>query len=58
MEILHNGFTLDTPPGTFPLSTDSMVLAHFVRLPKNARVLDLGSGCAALGLLPRIRPAG
>ena len=51
MEILHNGFTLDTPPGTFPLSTDSMVLAHFVRLPKNARVLDLGSGCAALGLL-------
>ena len=51
METLHNGFTLDTPPGTFPLSTDSMVLAHFVRLPKNARVLDLGSGCGTLGLL-------
>lgn len=51
MEILHNGFTLDTPPGTFPLSTDSMVLAHFARLPKNARVLDLGSGCGTLGLL-------
>ena len=51
MELLHNGFTLDTPPGTFPLSTDSMVLCDFVRLPKNARVLDLGSGCGTLGLL-------
>ena len=28
-----------------------MVLSHFVRLPKNARVLDLGSGCGTLGLL-------
>lgn len=28
-----------------------MVLAHFVRLPKNARVADLGSGGGALGLL-------
>lgn len=51
MEQLHNGFTLDIPPGTFPLSTDSMVLADFIRLPKNARVLDLGSGCGTLGLL-------
>lgn len=51
MELLHNGFTLNTPPGTFPLSTDSMLLAHFVRLPKNARVLDLGSGCGTLGLM-------
>lgn len=51
MEILYNGFTLDTPPGTFPLSTDSMVLAHFVRLPRNAKVLDLGSGCGVLGVL-------
>ena len=51
MELLHNGFTLDTPPGTFPLSTDSMVLCDFTRLPRNARVLDLGSGCGTLGLL-------
>lgn len=51
MEYLHNGFTLDTPKGTFPLSTDSMLLADFVRLPKNASVLDLGSGCGTLGLL-------
>jgi len=51
METLHNGFTLDTPAGTFPLSTDSILLASFAVLPKNARVLDLGSGCGTLGLL-------
>ena len=46
-----NGFTLDVPPGCFPLSTDSMLLSWFARLPKDARVLDLGSGCGTLGLL-------
>lgn len=51
MEYLHNGFCLDTPSGTFPLSTDSMLLASFVRLPKSAQVLDLGAGCGTLGLL-------
>ena len=51
MEYLPNGMTLETAPGCFPLSTDSMVLAHFVDLPKRARVLDLGSGCGTLGLL-------
>lgn len=51
MEQLPNGFTLNLPEGTFPLSTDSMVLSHFVKLPKSARVLDLGSGCGTLGLL-------
>ena len=51
MEYLPNGVTLEVPPGSFPLSTDSMALAHFVRLPRNARVLDLGSGCGTLGLL-------
>lgn len=51
MEFLPNGFTLELAPGSFPLSTDSMALAHFAKLPKNARVLDLGSGCGTLGLL-------
>lgn len=51
METLQNGFTLDIPPGAFPLSTDSMALAAFVKLPRNAKVLDLGSGCGTLGLL-------
>ena len=51
METLPNGYTLDIPEGAFPLSTDSMVLSHFVRFPRNARILDLGSGCGTLGLL-------
>lgn len=51
MEHLPNGFTLELPEGAFPLSTDSMVLSHFIRLPKHAAVLDLGSGCGTLGLL-------
>ena len=51
MEQLPHGLTMDIPEGSFPLSTDSMCLAHFARLPKHARVLDLGSGCGTLGLL-------
>jgi tRNA1(Val) A37 N6-methylase TrmN6 len=51
MEQLHNGFTLELCDGAFPLSTDSIALSAFAQLPKNARVLDLGSGCGTLGLL-------
>lgn len=51
MEILSRKYTLALAPGSFPLSTDSMVLADFVRLKRNASVLDLGSGCGTLGLL-------
>ena len=50
MEQLHNGFTLKLSPGAFPLSTDSIALAHFAKLSKDARVLDLGAGCGTLGL--------
>ena len=50
MEYIADHYTLDLGPG-FPLSTDSMVLADFVKLPKNAAVLDLGSGSGTLGLL-------
>ena len=57
MEIISNNFTLDLEGG-FPLSTDSMLLADFVKLPKNAAVLDLGSGCGTLGLLLCARDAG
>ena len=51
MEILHNGFSLEICPGGFPLSTDSIALSGFVTLPRNAKVLDLGSGCGTLGVL-------
>ena len=51
MERLSNGYTIDVPTGVFPLSTDSMLLSGFVRLPREARVLDLGSGCGTLGIL-------
>lgn len=51
MEQLHNGYTLELSAGAFPLSTDSVALSGFARLPRNARVLDLGSGCGTLGLL-------
>ena len=51
MEYLSNGFTLNTTDHAFPVSTDSMLLAHFVRLPRKAAVLDLGSGCGTLGVL-------
>lgn len=51
METLFNGYTLEIAPGAFPLSTDSIALADFVRLPKQARVLDLGSGCGTIGTL-------
>jgi len=58
MEYLPNGYTLTLCGGAFPLSTDSMCLAHFTRLPKKARVLDLGSGCGTLGLLLCSRDSG
>ncbi len=51
MEYLPGGLTLELPQGCFPLSTDSMALAHFAKIPKNARILDLGAGAGTLGLL-------
>ena len=58
MEYLPNGYTMELSEGCFPLSTDSVLLAHFVRLPRNARVLDLGSGCGTLGLMLCAKDAG
>ena len=51
IEYLTNGYLLDPSGGAFPLSTDSMLLADFAKLPKNARALDLGAGCGTLGIL-------
>ena len=38
-------------PEQFPLGTDSVLLADFVRLPPSASVADLGAGVGTLGLL-------
>ncbi|MBQ3252810.1 MAG: methyltransferase [Oscillospiraceae bacterium] len=51
MEYLQNGYALEIPEGCFPLSTDSVALSAFAKLPRNARVLDLGAGCGTLGML-------
>ena len=51
MEQLQNGFTLELCKDAFPLSTDSIALADFVKLTKDAAVLDLGSGCGTLGIM-------
>lgn len=58
METLFNDYSLDIAPGTFPLSTDSMALADFVKLPKHARILDLGSGCGTIGILLCAKDSG
>ena len=58
MEHLHNGFTLELCDGAFPLSTDSIALSGFARLPRQAKVLDLGAGCGTLGLLLCARDPG
>lgn len=58
METLFNGYTLEIAPGAFPLSTDSMVLADFVKLPRQAKVLDLGSGCGTIGMLLCAKDSG
>ena len=51
MEHLPKGLQMEVPPGCFPLTTDSMVLAHFAAETVKGNVLDLGSGCGTLGLL-------
>ena len=50
-EFFSGGMTLEVTDGCFRLSTDSMALADFYRLPRAAAVCDLGCGCGALGLL-------
>lgn len=50
-ETLWNGICMIQPEDGFRLGTDSILLAQFISLPKQARIADLGSGCGTLGLL-------
>ena len=51
LEQLPHGIVMQTIDGVFPLSTDSVVLGDFIRLPKQAKICDLGCGAGTLGLL-------
>lgn len=62
-EFFSGGISMEVTDGCFRLSTDSMALAAFCRLPPDGRVCDLGCGCGALGLLlcrdmPELRVTG
>ncbi len=50
-ECFSGGFSYLSGEHSFPLSTDTMALADFVRLKNASKVVDLGSGSGALGLL-------
>ena len=50
-ELLYNKYRMELSDTQFRLSTDTMVLADFARISPRSRVLDLGCGCGALGLL-------
>lgn len=49
-EQLWNGVTLECGGG-FPLGTDSVLLADFVRVPGGSAVCDLGCGSGAIALM-------
>ena len=50
-ETLPNGLTLLQDDRFFKLGQDSVLLSAFARIPRRARVLDLGCGTGALALL-------
>ncbi len=50
-EQFSNGIRLYHTDAAFPVSTDSILLAHFVKQLHNKNVVDLGCGCGILGLL-------
>lgn len=50
-ETLWNGVELLVREDRFPLSTDSVLCAHFARIPHHAKVADLGCGSGAIGMM-------
>lgn len=45
------GLRIIQHPGRFPFAIDPVLLAHFVRIPSRARILDLGTGSGVIPLL-------
>ena len=41
---------LTQPEGSFRFSIDALLLSSFVKVKKNSRLLDLGTGCGVVGL--------
>lgn len=50
-DLQYAGFRLIQNPALFCFSTDAVLLADFVRVPRGARVLDLGAGNGILDVL-------
>lgn len=50
-ETFFSGITMEYPDSQFRLSTDSVLLADFVRLRHRSRICDLGCGCGAISLM-------
>jgi len=50
-ETLWNGVELLVREDRFPLSTDSVLCAHFARIPHHAKVADLGCGSGAISMM-------
>ena len=50
-ELGHGGLRIIQHPGRFPFSVDAVLLAHFVKVRRRDRVLDLGTGCGVIPLL-------
>lgn len=50
-DLQNNGMFIIQKPGAFCLGTDSVLLADFVKLGKNQRLADLGTGTGILAIL-------
>ncbi|HEY3363816.1 MAG TPA: tRNA1(Val) (adenine(37)-N6)-methyltransferase [Symbiobacteriaceae bacterium] len=47
----RGGLRIIQHPGRFPFAMDPVLLAHFVKVRRSDRVLDLGTGCGVVPLL-------
>ena len=50
-ELGRGGLRIIQHPGRFPFSVDAVLLAHYVKVRRRDRVLDLGTGCGVIPLL-------